>query len=188
MASRLIREMKMHLRPMEISGFFRAPSAAGLVQAGCALLLAACWASAALWAGWRLATLTAPAAFSALEWRLPNVGQSAAQLADLHWFGQLAALEAPMVVVQGVFSPGEGSHAGGFAVIEQDGQLRYVQSGQELADGWRLVQIRPDGVSLQNGEQQQFYPLASRPMGTAALQGDRRRLLPPPAPDLDGDE
>jgi hypothetical protein len=182
MLSSLQLEVNNRMKSIHIWRFMPSAAPTGL-QGGMALLLLVCMSSVALWAGWRLAQLAAPAGFVVIDWSVPDSAAAASRLADRHWFGQVQPLVSPMIMVMGVFAP-EGGHAtGGFAVIEHAGQLRKLQPGQQVEGEWLLARIGSRGVVLQHGGQQQFYPLAAG--RSLSESGSPSLPLPAAPPDSD---
>lgn len=149
--------------------------AAHLLRLLCGLLLM-------LWLGWRLSWLLAPAPVSLAGWRQPATLAASRQLAQRHWFGQPMPLAAPMLQLLGVFAPTAAPGEGGFAVVEYQGRIRHLLFGSEALEGWKLQRIAAEGVWLQSGEQQQFYPLQS---GRRPPEMFETGALPPPPPDGD---
>lgn len=133
------------------------------VLSGLALRLvsAGIWGVLALWAGYRLIWLIAPAPLYLPSWQFPDPQADAQRVAQRHWFGESRPPPAPSLRVLGVFAPQYPSSADGFAVVEEGGQMRSMHQGQANAGGWVLERVNADGITLRRGERLQVYPLAT---------------------------
>lgn len=140
------------------------------------------WLLAVLWLGWRVSWLIAPAPVSLPGWSQPEPLAASRQMAQRHWFGLAQPMPAPTLQLLGVFAPSAPEAGGGFAVLEYQGRVRHVLSGSDALEGWRLLRIAADGVWLQLGEQQQFYPLQS---GRRPPEIFETGALAPPPPEGD---
>ncbi|WP_158253661.1 type II secretion system protein N [Chromobacterium alticapitis] len=142
----------------------------------------------AFWVGQQLSVWLSPAAhaYRALAPAQPQV--AAAAVAQSHWFGEApaqAVAAPPPIRLLGVYAP---SLPGvqGFAVVDNNGRAEPLLQGKQTADGWELVKVAPNGVTIRSGGNEQFVPLQARhggagggdsaPQQPAAMPG----MAPPP--------
>ena len=139
---------------------------------------------AAFWLGQQLTSLLAPSAQAYRTLAPAQPQTAAAAAAQAHWFGEapqqpVAAL--PPIRLLGVYAPTRPG-VEGFAIIDSNGHAQPLLQGKQTADGWELVKIAPNGVTLRSGGNEQFVPLQARSGGAAAGDGDAGQ--PPPQPGL----
>jgi len=120
-----------------------------LVGVGLASALAAYWVLRLI----APAPLVVPAVGPAPAFRDPDPGLAARLMGDV---GSGPAASALNVQVSGVFAAAKDSSA----VIAVDGRPpRAVLLGRDVAPGYRLVEIRPEGVTLEHAGLRTTYPV-----------------------------
>lgn len=145
-------------------------------------LPAAALGLAAFWLGQQLSALLAPSAPSYRDLAPAQPQAAAAAAAQGHWFGEapqqpVAAL--PPVRLLGVYAPSRDG-VQGFAIIDSNGHPEPLLQGKQTPDGWELVKVAPNGVTLRSGGNEQFVPLQRQSGGGG---GDMQQSAPsqPPA-------
>ncbi|OHX12861.1 hypothetical protein [Chromobacterium sphagni] len=138
---------------------------------------------AAFWLGQQLTALLAPSA-QAYRTLAPAQPQTAAAgTAQAHWFGeppQQPVAAPPPVRLLGVYAPTLPG-VEGFAIIDSNGHAQALLQGKQTIDGWELVKIVPNGVTMRSGGNEQFVPLQPRNGGGVAVgDGDAGQAMQPP--------
>ncbi|WP_168209750.1 type II secretion system protein N [Chromobacterium paludis] len=118
----------------------------------------------AFWAGQQLsAWLSPPAhAYRALAPAQPQA--AAAATAQGHWFGEVPVQQAaalPPIRLLGVYAPTLPG-VKGFAIVDNNGKSEPLLQGKQTPDGWELVKVAPNGVTIRSGGSEQFVPLQTR--------------------------
>ncbi|UTH72275.1 type II secretion system protein N [Chromobacterium sp. IIBBL 290-4] len=131
----------------------------------------------AYWSGQQLTALLSPSAraYRALAPAQPQAAAAAA--AQAHWFGeapQQPVSAPPPIRLIGVYAPTMPG-VQGFAIIDENGRAQPLLQGKQTADGWELVKIAPNGVTVRSGGNEQFVPLQSRAGGGAVDNGQQQQ-------------
>ncbi|MEO9386189.1 type II secretion system protein N [Chromobacterium phragmitis] len=139
----------------------------------------------AYWLGQQASALLAPSAGAYRDLAPAQPQAAAAAAAQGHWFGeapQQATAAPPPVRLLGVYAPSrEGVQ--GFAIIDSNGHPEPLLQGKQTPDGWELVKVAPNGITLRSGGNEQFVPL-QQGGGGAQTGGDMPQSLPQPSPAM----
>ncbi|MGC0153860.1 hypothetical protein ACPRNU_15460 [Chromobacterium vaccinii] len=137
----------------------------------------------AFWGGRQLTALLSPSAqvYRTLAPAQPQA--AAAATAQGHWFGEAPLQQVaapPPIRLLGVYAPNMPG-VQGFAIVDSNGHPQPLLQGKQTADGWELVKIAPNGVTVRSGGSEQFVPLQPRgPGGAAGDAGDAPQGAQPP--------
>ncbi|MBM2885126.1 hypothetical protein JFK97_12065 [Chromobacterium phragmitis] len=137
---------------------------------------------AVFWLGQQLSGWLSPSprAYRALAPAQPQA--AAAAVAQGHWFGEAPQQQAaalPPLRLLGVYAPALPGVLG-FAIVDNNGHAEPLLQGKQTADGWELVKVAPNGVTIRSGGSEQFVPLQAR--NGAAGGVDAATQPPPQAP------